>query len=526
MRGLIARTGERIGWAGAALSALILVRAGIQLHLYLGFDAVPVPIGDAAERVLLAWRWAQEPSFSVQEVWLPLPFWITGLGLILFDDPILMPVLVESALGLLSIWLVHRVTTLLSPDDPWAPFMAAAAAAFYPAHVRASMSPSSDASFWCAILAGCCFLLSWMDKAGARRHAFAALFFGLSAWIRYEGWLFCAIFFLLSLRMKKWRTGSLILAFPAVWMLHQLWTQGNPFHFLLPSSGASADHPVGFPNWTNLRIFYQLLLEQSPWVGLIAVLSLDHRRPAARKTYCLFALVPLSVHVLLSVLANVPAIEYHLVVFYLLLCPLWCAALSQLTLKWRRWSRLLLFSGLAAFMFLNAGKTLSQDQRRYDDRSAHLPLFLRSWTRAYFLPRESILTELPDGLEQDELRWRFPLPNAWRLGALPHHIHFDAVQAYRRDSRGRLYLDKTDNPSLLDLPADELQAWLDRKSVRLVVAQNPRGIRSMAFWAPAVHCGPYRLFARPDDALRGAMRISCDPSAVPPRQDTTREENR
>ena len=510
-------------WTAPALllAALVLAQAAFKYYIYLDSGNLLPFVGEAAARLTTAWQWRLEPSFGVHPSWLPLPFWLTGASIFIFRDPPLAAALLNSALGLGALWLLGRITLLVFRGNVYICLAALAGAALNLEHILQTMYASSDPVFWCAVLAGVYYALRWWGSGAPRDLYAAAAGLGLSCLARYEGWLFCAVF--VGACLYKRRAWGAALAFlpAAAWLGFQAYRFGNPLHFLEIASAVNFDHPSDFPNWQNLGVMARFFFWDPPYVGwgvLLASGGALHK--PLRGPYLVFAGLPLLAFAAASFLLSTPAIRYHLVVFQLLLLPLW-AGVFFLLIRGRgpalRLACLGVLMALSIFLALDQWRLYKQ-LPHFDGDGRAVAALVKNLASADWFGEGAFLAEAPDELPSDELRLRSNFITVWAAAALPHRTFFDRDLNYRRAiARGR-YLDKTANRSALDLPPDWLREWLANRDVRVVIAQNAAGLKAMTAmggWERSGQLGPYRIYTPAGDRLGAAVRAYTAGPALP-----------
>lgn len=503
-----------LAWPAPALffAALLLIQAAFKYYIFLDCGGLLPFSGESAARMTTAWQWTRDISFGVHPSWLPLPFWLTGIGFLVVRDLALATALLNGLLGLAALWLLARTTLLVFRGNIYVCMAALAAAALNLEHILQTMYASSDPVFWCAVMAGVYYTMRWWESDRQLDLYAAAAGFGLSSLARYEGWLFCAVFFFACLYKKRKWSAALTFLPAAAWLGYQAFSFGNPLHFLEVGSVTNFDHPSGFPNWQNLKVMATFFFSDPPYVGwgVLLVSGAAFHRPL-RGPYLAFAGLPLLVFAAASFMFSTPAIRYHLVAFQLLLCPLWGYAFFLLISARKAPVQLAYLCGLVVFTSVlswQQWRFLRQDTYFEKDGRAVTAL-IQGLAAANWFGDGAFLAEVPDNLPSPELSLRSNFIMAWAAAALPHRTFFDRDLNYRRAAARGRFLDKSSNPSALDLPDDWLREWLQSRGVRLVIAQNKSGLDAMDAmdnWERSGSMGPYRIYTRQGDRLGAAVR--------------------
>ena len=199
---------------------------------------------DESGRTLDAYEWVfHHQQFS--DVWLPFYRVVVGTGLLIYPDlfftPRIINFLFSIAAFLSLIWFSHEVfrnkeITVLS-GFLWAVF---------PQAVVLRVVPLSDIMFIAVVIAACASFTRWIFKQHLLFLILASMLFAVSSTIRYEGWIFSAVFvccvpfFLLHDSPVSKRTllfysslvAVIVSIFPAYWLWDNTVRTGNPFFFL------------------------------------------------------------------------------------------------------------------------------------------------------------------------------------------------------------------------------------------------------------------------------------------------------
>jgi hypothetical protein len=216
------------------LLALIVARLAEQLLLYrAGFIALTA---DEFGRTFTAAKWAEHPYAILSGGWLPLHFYLIGLGLKLYWNLTLVPRLITISLGLVSIALEYLLGWLLTDSRPVA-LVGAFLLAISPAHVWLSSTPLSEIPFFICWLAALCGVTVFLRSGRVAALYGAALAMTFANGIRYEGWWISAILIFMLAIITGWRFARGItsqrraLAILGAWALVGLfpfiWLAGN-----------------------------------------------------------------------------------------------------------------------------------------------------------------------------------------------------------------------------------------------------------------------------------------------------------
>lgn len=211
--------------------------------LWSGFRAVS---DDDYARVVIAARFAASPSLDPSGTsWLPLPFWLQGLPMMLFGDSLATARAVAFCLGMVSAVLVWRAAVLLGLT-PRAALLAGLAAVLLPYGAWLSVATVPEAFCAALILLGAVSL----TRPEPRLRLEGGLALGAACFCRYEAWaptlVFGALCGLQALRSRRrvgatltrgtdlelWLPACLALSPIALWLLHGVVRHGDPLFFV------------------------------------------------------------------------------------------------------------------------------------------------------------------------------------------------------------------------------------------------------------------------------------------------------
>jgi hypothetical protein len=216
-----------VGWRPPLLifGVALLVRA---LALPLAtFDA-----GDSAARIWLAWKWADHPTLITHGVWGPLHFYLIGLALRVWTDPVWAPAVLHVMLGACVPVVVYELTLAIFGGQR-AALVTSLAFAVYPAAVAVSLFALSEPPFMLFLGLGLLFLVRAHRSTGTVLDAaLAGLAIGAASMLRYEAWLLLPFLALPVIRRPKQLLAFLVpaLTHPAVWMIGNAIAYHDPLY--------------------------------------------------------------------------------------------------------------------------------------------------------------------------------------------------------------------------------------------------------------------------------------------------------
>jgi hypothetical protein len=247
--------------ARALRHALVIALARVLTSLAClasGFRAIS---DDDYSRLVIAARFAQHPSADPSGTsWLPLPFWLYGVPMMVFGDSLLVARIVAVALGAGSavlVWLSARLLGLSARAALWG----ALAAVLLPYGAWLSAATVPEAPTAALILLGVVSLA----RPEPKLRALGGLALGAACFCRYEAWAPALVFAALTARealsakrRELWPAVVFAISAVLLWLLHGLVRHQDPLFFVARVSqyrAALGREPAG---WV-------MALLQTPW---------------------------------------------------------------------------------------------------------------------------------------------------------------------------------------------------------------------------------------------------------------------
>jgi hypothetical protein len=172
----------------------------------LSVSDVGVGEADATARVLFALKWINEPFIFPPTNWPPLQFYIYGLSIIVFKDPLYVPIIVNIIFGSVLVIVVGHFVRRLTGDSLTG-LLAAAIVCFYPLAVRFSLiaTPEVILNFFLFLTLFILIGISRDDvqKNQLGRAVLATTTMTAAALTHLQAWYLMPIFSLLL--WKRWR---------------------------------------------------------------------------------------------------------------------------------------------------------------------------------------------------------------------------------------------------------------------------------------------------------------------------------
>jgi hypothetical protein len=461
------------------LAALLLVRIVLALCHSRHARGFPFYLSSAETlRVILSDRWAREPRWNVDVMWLPGAFWVYGSALRLWMRPLVVVPLLNTLFTLGTIGCLFFLTELLT-GSPAIGLGAAAYAAFQAESLIFGTGGSADPLLHLSVVAG---ILCWARYLKDGRFFWmlaACALIAAGALVRYEAWLAAiglGVFWIREWpRQKGWtrRLAPLIvLALPMVgWLLYQA-AHWEALQFL---KTAVAAHDEDFERMSRMERFVLAfgefgarpiswivpLLPVGAW--LAAILRGDGDR--VRRHVLFLGLWIAAAYLLVGTFVEVQ-IDLHSWFLTILSAPFVAIFVSRALGRLNRSRRGIVLAVFAGLFLRSAYSTWSG---------------LASWRppKASTLRMDAAIKEcVPEEPEAKILIEAFPaapgtVPEHVLQQALPLDLGFDRVLFDRAcdiavpDPCSR---QKPLPPSVFALGARELSPWLAERKVLLIVA--------------------------------------------------------
>lgn len=285
-------------WVPIVVDAVVVGATKLCIGLVVlssGFSAIS---DDDFSRVVIAQRWAASPVLDPSGTsWLPLPFWLNGLVMMIGDRSLATARGVALALGVLAAIGIYGAARLLCPHRRDA-YLGALVAAVVPsaAVLGVATVPELPAAALAAVG------VATVTSQSARHRLLGASALLLACLCRYEPWLVAAVFAVMTV-WDGWRgrlvpelrsrqlsalAALLALAGPIFWVVHNGVAHGDPLHFLARVSNyQQALGPESSSTWSGagaaLLAYPLQLLRQEPELWLLAALLLGQRWVASRR---------------------------------------------------------------------------------------------------------------------------------------------------------------------------------------------------------------------------------------------------
>lgn len=217
---------------------------------------------DAVSRIYLSVNWIKDAQWINSSVWAPLHFYLNGMGLMLWHDPVNLPKVINVLLSSLTLIPFYFFTKREFNKE--GALAATIFLAVCPILFRNSFMALAGTPYLFFLVLAMNFLSRGLKRDSVTDMLIAGFSITLASGFRYEAWLMIAVFGLVILLHKKWKLlfiyGSAALVFPLVWMISNWLETGDPlysiqgnYHWTLNVMGINEN--VDFESYLR-RIWY------------------------------------------------------------------------------------------------------------------------------------------------------------------------------------------------------------------------------------------------------------------------------
>ncbi|MEO8464148.1 MAG: glycosyltransferase family 39 protein [Gammaproteobacteria bacterium] len=187
---------------------------------------------DTASRIWSGWLWLEHPHLITEGVWGPLHYYLNGVTLFFWRDPVWAPLLVHVVLGAMLPVVVYRLTLEMF-GNARAALVTGFAFAVYPAAIQISLNALSEGPFLLCLGLGLLGLIRAQRTEGRMADAaLAGVAIGLSTMLRYESWMMLPFLGLVLVHQPRRCAVFLALALvhPLFWMAGNGMAHGDPLY--------------------------------------------------------------------------------------------------------------------------------------------------------------------------------------------------------------------------------------------------------------------------------------------------------
>ncbi len=221
-------------------------------------------LGEPWVRILLAQEWMKEGGF-VSNVTAPLHIWLLGAGLSLWNNPLILPRIINLLFGAFFIFPFYYLLRSLFNNN--IAILSSLVVCLYPLHIKFSVLSTAEVPFaffiFCSLYFFTVFLMS--PSRNMIPLIISAILLNLAGGFRFEGWFFIPILSLFLIREKKKYMllfFSLSMVFPIYWITQHYIHTHRLFPFMEDAVLVTKEHFLAF----GLTNFYDRLFS---WIKIL-----------------------------------------------------------------------------------------------------------------------------------------------------------------------------------------------------------------------------------------------------------------
>ncbi len=460
--------------------ALFLLAVALLVRLLL-LPHATLDDNDAATRIWLGWRWADDPFFITNGLWGPLHFYLIGMVLRFWPDPVWAPLVLHVALGALVPIVVYRLTLELFGSHRSA-IAAGLIFAFYPVAIDVSLGARVETPFVLSFGIGLFALVrAWRPDGQVRHAVVAGLAITLASALRYEAWILMPFLTLMLIRHPRRAAAFLATAMihPVIWMIGNYLEFGNPLFSITTTSSWVEDATAQAPETELMpglvrvaKLVGRTGVEMTLPVALLVSAGVFEsvRRRRAESAWLALPIALFAVFAFFTFRSSMPTKQSYSATFGILLIPFVALALERLGVE--RWSRGRCIAGagalLVAMCVFMSGPLIGRLPGGKSITASAVPTMADevSVRRLQALLQEAKLVPGTDALISDNFGSRSTVYVAWQTRLHPESICRDPTVAnwHVPSEEIRSFLSKNRSGVLITRPSGRISAHLTLES--------------------------------------------------------------
>jgi len=193
---------------------------------------VQIDDSDAVARIFSGISWKENPEWILSNFWCPFHFYLIGIGLFIWNDPVYMPMLIHVVISAFTLvpfyFLVRREF-----NDKGA-YIATVFLAICPMLFRNSYLALSETPYLFFLVLSLNFLSKGLRNNSYRYILYSGLSITIASGFRYEAWIMIFVISLIIILIKQWKFLPVFLIsaliFPISWLYTNWLATGNPFY--------------------------------------------------------------------------------------------------------------------------------------------------------------------------------------------------------------------------------------------------------------------------------------------------------
>jgi 4-amino-4-deoxy-L-arabinose transferase-like glycosyltransferase len=248
---------------------------------------------DAVSRVFFAEMWLENPHWIAANVWVPLHYYLNAFSLLVYENRVWMPVVVNIFLSGLMLWPLFQMVK--REFNSKVAFYSVFILTFSPLVFRNSFMNMSEIPFLLLLACAMNELSLALHSNRWKNYVAAGIALTLAAGFRYEGWILLPIWVLITCYNRQLKKaiimGCIGGIFPLIWVISNFWYTGDAFYFYnFQSDWQEATHVLLLgDDWEDIArkwwfVPFSLMVAIGPiFLGMVVYSSIRIRRAVCNK---------------------------------------------------------------------------------------------------------------------------------------------------------------------------------------------------------------------------------------------------
>ncbi|MCT4663658.1 MAG: glycosyltransferase family 39 protein [Flavobacteriales bacterium] len=186
---------------------------------------------DAVTRIFLSLDWIENPTWISESVWGPLHFYLNGLALAIWKNPVYTPKILNIILSTFSLIPFYYFTKREFNNN--GALITTIFLALSPILFRNSFFGLSETPYLFFLVLAMNWLSKWIKERKTLFLILSGIAITIASGIRYEAWMIMAIWGVFVLVKYDFKNAFIFsvfaLIFPFIWMMQSYLNTGNPF---------------------------------------------------------------------------------------------------------------------------------------------------------------------------------------------------------------------------------------------------------------------------------------------------------
>jgi len=231
---------------------------------------------DAVCRIFNSIEWMRHPTWIMTSVWGPFHYYLIGVGLMVWNNQICSPVLINLILSSITLFPFYFFTRREFNEK--GAFIATVFFAISPILFRNSFLALSETPYLFFVAMTMNFLSKAIKEERNHYFTLAGLFITIAAGFRYEAWLLALLFSAPILFSNRWKNiflfESVALLFPIIWMIQNYVAKNNALYsFAWTANSAINNESMGLESYLRRIWFFPFswMIALGPPVAFITI---------------------------------------------------------------------------------------------------------------------------------------------------------------------------------------------------------------------------------------------------------------